>query len=289
MLVQLFADIVVNAALYGLLLVGYQLNSLLKGVGNFAFGALVALAGYLYWYGRTVWGANGIWPALVAMAGALAMSLAFEAVFMWFLAKRRTGTGVALMVGIALLGIAQAFVQAVFGASAKAVQIWHTGWSGFGISLTYSQALLCAAGLGLLGAAAGLLTGSPAGLRFRAVGDGSRSAQALGVSVRSVTWTATALAAIPAALAGIFITTERSLNPETGMTFVIVAFVLAAIAGRDVRLWLPSCLMLSAFEVAASWFFGSAMASVILYAFIFLFLVSGRFGRGVAVPKERYV
>lgn len=277
MLAQLVVDSVINAALYSVLLAGYQFYSNLKHTSNFAFGGLVALAGYTFW--SSLQAGWGVWPAILfALVCTGLVSFIYEYVFAFFMKKEGLRQEILIIVSVILLIATEAVIQLVYGASPKAITIFSpTNIMVLGVKITQQQVVLSVAAILLTAILVLWLYRTRSGLAFRAMRESQTNARTVALSVPRANQVAAGIALIAAGVGGIFVAAERSLNPHIGTSMVIIAFILATLSGQNARRWLPVCLLFSAFQVVITWYFGSTLADVVLYTFVFIYLVRERF------------
>lgn len=276
---QLYIDIAVNAALYSLLLTGYHFHSVLKQTSNFAFGALVAVAGYMYWLGRES-ELGVIYSILLALLITGVVAVVIEGVFAFFTKQREMKLELLLVVGLAILIIAESILQILYGSGARVITVFTpTTYQFWGMRVTEQQAYLTL-GATIIGV---LLVWwmhyTRSGLRFRAVEERREVAASVAISPISAQRLALGITLVTAVAAGIYVASERTLTPHIGTGYVILAFILDIVAGGNSRWWIPICLAFAAFETLATWTIGSTLADVIFYLFIFVFLL--RTGRKI--------
>ena len=178
------------------------------GMASFGHAAYFGLGAYgaalAFKHGAPMEGAMALAP-LAALAGAV--------VFGWF-CVRLSGVYMAMLtLAFAQIVWSVAFQwDAVTGGSNGLVGIWPAAW--LADKRTYFWFALAVIGMAL--AAIAWIARSPFGYALRAGRDSSLRAEALGIDVRAIQWTAFALAGAFAGLAGgLYAFSKGSISPET--------------------------------------------------------------------------
>lgn len=225
---------VLNGLAFGVLLLvlssGLALIFGLRGVVNFAHGAIYMLAAYvaLSISDRTsFWIALVIVPILLAVAG-----LVIDRYGLRFLVGRSPLDMVLLTFGITF--VVADIVQTVWGTEARTIDapavLAGTTDLGFATYPTYRLFVIV---MGLL-VCAGLMAWlkfSRTGLFVRASGDDRVTAGAMGVNVDRVSATVVALGFGLAGMAGVLAGPYLTLSPAMGTEILITTFIVVVVGG----------------------------------------------------------
>lgn len=188
-----------------------------------------ALAGFV--------AAHAAASAWMGVGAAVAVGVALAALFAWFCMTLKAdqivvGTGV----NIAMLGLTGVLYRAAFGIAASVTAPGLPVWSvpvlsdvpTVGQALFAQTPLVYAGGIAALGV--WLLLRSPAGLSLRACGASPEAADAAGVRVDAVRWTAALFGGAMAGCAGSFLTLVQTNtfteNMTSGRGFIALAVVV---------------------------------------------------------------
>jgi len=219
------------AALSGVgLLVTYRAT----GVFNFAHGAVAMIAAYLFWQLADVWSAPGWLAAVLVMAVfAPAFGVLLERVVFRPLQRRFASRAEALVATIGILVCLLGVAYAVWGhqvrhpSSLFPSDVLHPG------SLTlhvdaFSDLAAVIVGTGALGLALRL---TPLGTQIRAVVDRRDLAELAGVDADRVAAVGWSIGSVFAALTGILLASQLSLDPFNLTLVVLETFAIPVIAG----------------------------------------------------------
>ncbi|MBZ5738434.1 branched-chain amino acid ABC transporter permease [Nocardioides mangrovi] len=225
---------VLNGLAFGVLLLvlssGLALIFGLRGVVNFAHGAVYMLAAYV---AMSLSGRTSFWVALVVVPVVLAVAgLLVDRFGLRYLVGRSPLDMVLLTFGLTFV-IADV-VQSVWGTQAYTIDPPSVlaGSTDLGFA-TYPTYRLFVIAVGLL-ACAGLMTWlkfSRTGLFVRASSDDRVTAGAMGVDVDRVSATVVALGFGLAGLAGVLAGPYLTLSPAMGTQILIITFIVVVVGG----------------------------------------------------------
>jgi branched-chain amino acid transport system permease protein len=219
------------AALSG---VGILLTYRATGVFNVAHGAIAMIAAYLFWQLTDQWGVP-VWiaAALVLLVFAPGLGIALERVVFRPLHRRSATAAESLVATIGLLVLLVGIAYVVWGAQARhpaslfSQRVLHPGSLTVHLDSVADLAVVVVGTL-LLGLALRL---TPLGTQIRAVVDRRDLAQLSGVDADRVAAVGWVIGCVFAALTGILITSQISLDPF-GLTLVVLeTFAMPVIAG----------------------------------------------------------
>lgn len=225
---------VLNGLAFGVLLLvlssGLALIFGLRGVVNFAHGAIYMLAAYV---ALSISDRTSFWIALVTVPLLLAVAgLLIDRYGLRFLVGRSPLDMVLLTFGITF--VVADVVQTVWGTEARTIDppavLAGTTDLGFATYPTYRLFVIV---MGLL-VCAGLMAWlkfSRTGLFVRASGDDRVTAGAMGVNVDRVSATVVALGFGLAGLAGVLAGPYLTLSPAMGTEILITTFIVVVVGG----------------------------------------------------------
>lgn len=225
---------VLNGLAFGVLLLvlssGLALIFGLRGVVNFAHGAIYMLAAYV---GLSISDRTSFWIALLTVPILLAVAgLLVDRYGLRFLVGRSPLDMVLLTFGITF--VVADVVQTVWGTEARTIDppavLAGTTDLGFATYPTYRLFVIV---MGLL-VCAGLMAWlkfSRTGLFVRASGDDRVTAGAMGVNVDRVSATVVALGFGLAGLAGVLAGPYLTLSPAMGTEILITTFIVVVVGG----------------------------------------------------------
>lgn len=154
--------------------------------------------------------------------GAMTAGLLLGALHAWATVRYRADQIVsAIAINLLVVGLTRFALRVAFGSSSNSPRV--PGLSG---SLGNPLVVL---GLVVLPALAWLIARTPFGLRVRAVGESPTAAQAAGVNVARVRWTAVALSGVLAALGGAYLALDQHQFTDemsAGRGFIALAAVI---------------------------------------------------------------
>jgi len=225
---------VLNGLAFGVLLLvlssGLALIFGLRGVVNFAHGAIYMLAAYVAF---SVSDRTSFWIALVSVPVLMAVAgLLVDRFGLRYLVGRSPLDMVLLTFGITF--VVADLVQSVWGTQARTIDPPSVlaGSTDLGVA-TYPTYRLFVIAMGLVVCAALIawLKLSRTGLFVRASGDDRVTAGAMGVDVDRVSATVVALGFGLAGLAGVLAGPYLTLSPAMGTEILIITFIVVVVGG----------------------------------------------------------
>jgi branched-subunit amino acid ABC-type transport system permease component len=197
---------------------------------NFAVGAMVTLGAY-YAYALNA----GLGAPLVLAAPLAGLALAASAVAIQHAVYRQIGSDDHVTLLVASMGVAFVLENAVrfaYGAEVRTFDLAVARpmlWQG--LRLNREQLIIAVAALAAMGAVATVLKRTRLGRAMRAVADDPALAEVRGVRrSRTVDWT-WALAGMLAALAGVLIGMDTTVEPLIGSNYLVTIFAAAIVGG----------------------------------------------------------
>ncbi|HWU23736.1 MAG TPA: branched-chain amino acid ABC transporter permease [Nocardioides sp.] len=223
-----------NGLAFGVLLLvlssGLALIFGLRGVVNFAHGALYMLAAYI---GLSISQRTSFWLALVAVPLLLAAAgWAVDRFGLRYLVMRSPLDMVLLSFGVTF--VVADVVQTVWGTQARTIDppdlLAGPAHLGFASYPAY-RLFVIAVGLLICAGLMAWLKLSRTGLFVRAAGDDRVTAGAMGVNVDRVSATVVALGFGLAGAAGVLAGPYLTLSPEMGTDILITTFIVVVVGG----------------------------------------------------------
>jgi branched-chain amino acid transport system permease protein len=242
----LLISVIATAMVYVLSTYGLLVTYRVAGVFNLAFGYQAALAAFLYWQLNVQWNLPAILSAVIVVfvAGPL-MGFAIQRIL--FRRRREVLSSIILTLGLGVFinGIIQVLwnssvvrtVPSIFGSG-----FWRIGST----SILHNDVGVIAAAtvIGLLVWI--LLNRSRLGLQMRAVVDDPELAGSSGIPESRVSAVAWIIGSMLAAVGGILLAPELSLDVDLLTGLVVNAFAVFAFAGmKDLRLVVVGALLLA--------------------------------------------
>ena len=280
---QLFVNTLVTAAMYALVASGLSFIYATCRVFHLAHGFTVAVGAFAFWL--VVANRGGVmWLGALAavIAAVIVGTIMNEVVYERLRAKKVKGSGV-LVATIALLMFGGAFLQAIFGAQPKTLgvetMIIHLGPA----SMTQLQLGIILTAIILLTLLALFLRYTKFGKAMRATADNEIVAEVLGIKTRLVRRLTFAIGSALGAVAGVAMALEFNADPNMGVMAAIKGFTAVVIGGAGSMAGvLLGSVILGGAEQAAVWFAGSGWKNAVAFVLLFVFLLirpRGIFGR----------
>jgi branched-chain amino acid transport system permease protein len=264
----------INGSLYALLGTGFVVLFRCTGAINFAQGALMALAGYLY---LTAVDRGLAWP--LAMLAALAASFVIGVLLYVVIFRRLVGASLFSLV-IATLGLATTItvvMNVVWGPNSRNVQSPFSRGAVIRIAgqpLTHLDLFVVLSAAVLVTLTLVLFQGTGIGTRMRAVANGPLLAGLLKVNVHVVSGLAWGIAAALTAMAGVSFALQSSVDPVSAQGYGLVAFAAVLVGGLDsLRGAVLGAFLLAAAQAAITASLGPSWAEVLAYALLMLVLL----------------
>lgn len=247
--------IVVGLALgsvYALSGVGLVVLYRTTGVVNFAYGAIGAIGALVAWSIVDGGGSEGLaW--LTAIGVAVAISVAYGAVFAPRLAMRGETVKAAATIGLALILLGLAGLAWADEPRSFALPTDSSSFELFGVRVILTKVVALALCLGVTVGVGVLLRRTRSGLALRAMAADRELSGLLGVQVTRLGIAAWAVSGVLSGISGLLLANLVRLDAPT-LTFLVIAGVAAATIGRlrSLPLTLAGGLALGVAEAAAT-------------------------------------
>jgi branched-chain amino acid transport system permease protein len=283
-LVQVIASGLTLGAMYAISTVGLTLVYGSLNMLNMAYGALLALGGYICLYVMTSLGLPAIVGALAAMVGC-----GFVGLLIYHLAARPmlSSGNFETQIFIATIGIGAVLenvILRVFGPQPVAQPLTLTGAIVIGkVHVPTQNIFILAAAFVMMGMIAFLLGRTRAGRAIRATAQNRDAAQLMGVRIGRVYAGVLALSGALAAISGIMISSLSGLLPNMGGDPMLKAFVICVVAGLgNVYGAVTAAILLGLLEAGAEYLLGVQYSFAVLLVLVIGVLIwrpYGLFGR----------
>ena len=224
---------VVTGAIYAVTASGLVVTYTTSGVFNFAHGAVGMAMAFLYWQLRVDWA----WPAPIALLVVLLVAAPLLGAVIERVLMRRlynAPVGVSLVVTSALLVIMLGLALDLWpSGQARRLPEFFAGNSVgiLGLQVTYHQLIVLATAGGIAVVLRLLMFHTRTGVTMRAVVDNRDLAGMNGVVPERIAQLSWALGSVLAALAGILIASQTSLD-QLQLTLLVINGYAAAMLGR---------------------------------------------------------
>ncbi len=233
---QLLINSLITGSMYAVASAGLAVMFGLLRILNFAHGHFMMLGAYLFYFTAVQlgWGDSGWGIAAAAVCTAIAIGLVAAFVLLVFVEPFLTlSMFLPLVATIALASIMESAVSLAFGVNVKSLGALSSVSSVQlgSIFITPIQVGIIAVSLVTLSLLAFLVHATSVGRKLRAVSEHSLAAQSLGIRARALNYYFFIGGALLAALGGIMVALETSLQPTMGATYTIKAFAAMILGG----------------------------------------------------------
>ncbi len=273
---QVFANILVLAAIYALISCGYVLVYRVSRVLNLAQGELMMIGAYLLLATASLFGGS----PFTALATSLILSLLLGVLLYFFLMRRMTGELViaAVLVTIALGILLRGLVILIWTAHEQH-PMQHLGWANEpvnvmdGVTMSSVGILTIAVAAGSFLALYFFFRFSRWGVRMRAAGENPLLAAQRGIKLHLIYALAWGLATFSGGMAGMLQAAELGLD-QSMVIIGLKAFPAAIVGGLDSLLGaLIGSLILAAAEVLAIHFIDPLVSDVVPFVVLLAMLM----------------
>ena len=303
MLLDFLIGGLVVGGIYALIAIGLNLQYGVARVLNLAYGEFLMLGGYAAFFGFTRLGFPPLVTAVVGVPVAFGLSwLLFRYVLHPLLARtpdpgKREVDSILSTFGLLFLlqGIA---LVAWTGNDQEYSYLVGEKYDLFGTLIEKNRLIVVIAALVLSAAVFAFLRHTPPGRAMRAIASSPHTAPLVGIDVRKYSAVAFAAGASLAAVAGILLSSFRTVNPTMGAEYTLNALIVIVMGGiGNVAGGLAAALILGLTQTLANMLGQSALGTVIVFAAfaaVLLWRPHGLFGSarstgargGFHLPKE---
>lgn len=286
LLLQLFANGVINGSHYALLGLGFGLIFATTRIVHFAYGPIYTLAAYVAWYAATP---LGLPLAVAGLAGIAAAVLVGMASYHWLyrpFEERGSPPLVPLIASLGLFIVLENLIGIVFGTGVRVVEDVQYGIYFLGPVFFTGLHVAQVVSLIVLGLALGLFLRSTShGKAILAMTDNPEMARIIGIETVKVSLLVFALGSALSAIPAVLILLRDGASLGMGFIAVFMAFVVVIVGGIG-SMWgavvggfaLGMVEGLGMWRIPTEW--QSSIAFVLLLLVV-LFRPQGLFGRAL--------
>src|SRR5262245_16615840 len=272
MLLDFLIGGLVVGGIYALIAIGLNLQYGVARVLNLAYGEFLMLGGYLAFFWFTEYGSPPLLTALAGVPLAFVLSwVLFRCVLHPLLARtpdpgKREVDSILSTFGLLFLLQGIALVRWT-GDDREYSYLVGEKRDLFGTVIQYNRLIVVIAALVLSGAVFAFLRYSTPGRAMRAIASSPHTAPLVGIDVRKYSAVAFASGASLAAVAGVLLSSFRTVNPTMGAEYTLNALIVIVMGGiGNVAGGLVAALILGLTQTLASMLGQSALGTVIVFA-----------------------
>jgi branched-chain amino acid transport system permease protein len=232
LLLQLFANGVINGSHYALLGLGFGLIFATTRIVHFAYGPIFTLAAYVTWYAASPLGL----PLIVAaLAGIVAAVLVGVASYRWLyrpFEERGSAPLVPLIASLGLFIVLENLIGIVFGTGVRVIQDLQYGIYFLGPVFFTGIHVAQVLSLIVLGSALGLfLRFTSYGKAVLAMTDNPEMASIIGIDTARMSMLVFAIGSALSAVPAVLILAKNGASLDMGFVAVFMAFVVVIVGG----------------------------------------------------------
>ena len=275
MLVQVFLNGLVAAAIYALVALGFGLVLRVCRFYHFAHAAVFVWGAYFAFLFKVQFGLPLFWWVFLSVLLATILGCLIEVTVYRSLRRKHSSSLVVLIASLGIYVVLQNIVSMIFGDGAKVIQprSVEKGVELFGARVTHIRVLSVGLSVLLLTGIAAVLKWSKIGRAMRAVGSDQNLAEISGIDSERVVLFTFALASALAGIAGILVALDVDMTPTMGLQALMMGLVVVIIGGiKSIPGIAFGALLLGLLQNLAAWSIGSqwqdAVAFIILVALL---------------------
>jgi branched-chain amino acid transport system permease protein len=288
---QLLANGLIAGSIYALVAVGFSLIYSTNRFMHFAHGVSVTASAYLLLLFFSTLGLP-FWLAVICtIIGSAGVGLAMFRLVYHPLQKRNASNIILLIASLGILILVENLILLFFGSDVKTIRFIEVarGMDVLGAIVTPLQMWIFFISLALLGILFFVMKKTKLGRNMRAVADAPELASVIGINRTRIGDYSFIIGSVLAAIAGILIGLEQSLEPTMGTTLIIKGFTGAVIGGiTSVPAAVLGSYLLGLVENFGIWYLPSGFKDAIAFVLLFVFLLfkpTGIFGINKGVKK----
>lgn len=271
---SLIYGIVFLGSVYALLALGFAITYNLNKFFDISYAVYLLLGGYAYLFLNSV----TIWPLIsliLSIVFTAMVSLGIE-IFLYARLRRKNASIMVYMVmSLGVLMITQSIISIIFTSD---VQVLPSLGKGVAIGEMYFPSHYIIALLAMLflcSFSIFIYKKTRLGLKLRAIFNNEELAVSAGIKVDTIRILVTPFVAGIAALAGILIGMENTINPNFGLLLMLKAVICGMIFGLgNVSLVVLGALTLATLEISSIWYIGGQWKDAVSFAFLVAVLVA---------------
>ena len=285
---DLIVQIVANGILIGLLLalsaLGLSLIFGVSGVINIAHGEFIMLAGYVTFFGFTLYGVNPIVSMALTLPLGAILGYGVYRLLIKGIMDRPTVEEDSLLItfGVSSMLINAARIQ--WSTDIRGYQFLPGSYSLAGITLPKTQIVAGLLALVLYGIVYAILRYGKVGRAIRATAQNRDQAKRVGIRVQRIDAITFTLASALAAASGTLLSMVYTVTPRVGFNYVLDSFVIVVLGGLGSIIGsLVAALIFSLTRQFGTFYYTQTIGQILSMSLIFIvffFRPQGLFGRG---------
>jgi branched-chain amino acid transport system permease protein len=288
---QLLANGLIAGSIYALVAVGFSLIYSTNRFMHFAHGVSVTAAAYLLLLFFSTLGLPFWLAVILTIVGSAGIGLAMFRLIYHPLQKRNASNIILLIASLGILILIENLILLFFGSDVKTIRFIEVarGKDVLGAIVTPLQMWIFVISIALLITLYIVMKKTKLGRNMRAVADAPELASVIGINRVRIGDYSFIIGSALAAIAGILIGLEQSLEPTMGTTLIIKGFTGAVIGGiTSVPAAVLGSYLLGLVENFGIWYLPSGFKDAIAFVLLFIFLLfkpTGIFGINKGVKK----
>ena len=276
LLLQLLVNGLVNAAIYGMLAVGFGLVYRTTSIFHIAYGGIYVFAAYFFYVFASLLHIPVLISGLISVLLTAFLGFLIEkGVYLPFY-KKRAGSGVVLIASLGLFIVMENLVAMVFGNEVKVVAKGIEPSFNIGpVVLTRVQLVELISGILAMGGFWWVIRKMKVFKAIWAMGDEPELVPVMGIPLFRLRALVFALSSAFAALVACMVSWDVGLDPHMGMSYLLIAVVAVIFGGIDSYAgWVIGALVLAELQSLAVWKFSARWMDLITFALLVLILLT---------------
>src|SRR5210317_1223088 len=276
-----------NGSVYALLAVGMTLVYGVTKAFNFAYGELFNLGGYFAWTLIAIVGFGGGYVVIfiVVIPLMFAVGYGLEKLLIAPLRKRADWENKVMMLTLGLALFLTSLYTVVFGVKMKSLPPILEGTLEVGqLVFGYQDIMIFVMSLGGILLFGWLLNNTRTGMAVKAVAQNPIGAKIVGIPKERIFASTFAISTVMVGFGGILLSQKWFINPMSGGTIMIKAWVVTAFGGMgSIRGGLYAAFIIGMMEAFVGWLFGMSYGIIALFILLLATLAlrpQGLMGKG---------
>lgn len=275
-------------SVYALMAVGMTLVYGVTKAFNFAYGDFFNMGGYFAWIlifglGFQFMGYLGV--LIIVMPLMFAVGYALEKLMIAPLRKREDWENKVMMLTLGLALFLTSLYTVVFGVRMKSLPpIWEGTLEVGQLVFAYQDIMIFVLSLGGIGLLGWMLNNTRIGMAVQAVAQNPVGAKIVGIPKERIFASTFAISTVMVGFGGILLSQKYFINPMSGGTIMIKAWVVTAFGGMgSIRGGLYAAFIIGMMEALVGWVFGLSYGIIALFILLIATLVfrpQGLMGKG---------
>ena len=275
-------------SVYALMAVGMTLVYGVTKAFNFAYGDFFNMGGYFAWiliFGLGFQFGGYLTVLIVVMPLMFAVGYALEKLLIAPLRKREDWENKVMMLTLGLALFLTSLYTVVFGVRMKSLPpIWEGTLEVGQLVFAYQDIMIFVLSLGGIGLLGWMLNNTRIGMAVQAVAQNPVGAKIVGIPKERIFASTFAISTVMVGFGGILLSQKYFINPMSGGTIMIKAWVVTAFGGMgSIRGGLYAAFIIGMMEALVGWVFGLSYGIIALFILLIATLVfrpQGLMGKG---------